>query len=81
MDLKSFFRDGFNPKNVIVCKDMKVVFEKVNDFAVRRMIELTNAKEYTLEEFKNEFKENLKIKKIEYTYTESGEDAVAFVFE
>lgn len=81
MDLRRFFRNGFDPKNIIVCKDMEVVFEKVNDFAVRRIIELTNAKEYTLEEFKNEFKENLKIKKIEYTYTESGEDAVALVFE
>lgn len=81
MDLRRFFGNGFDPKNIIVCEDMKVVFDKVNDFAVKRSLELINAKEYTLQEFKNEIKENLKIKKLEYTYTESGEDAVALVFE
>ena len=80
MNLQEYIMKYYVPQNIIVCEDIKIIFEKVdNGLRVKRTIELINDKEYTLEDFINEFGYKYKIKKIEYTYDKSGENAIAIV--
>ena len=82
MSLQDYFMRNYVPQNIIVCEDIKVIFEKEkvdNGLRVKRTLELINDKEYTLEEFINEYGYKSKLKKIEYTYNESGKDAIAVV--
>ena len=80
MNLQEYIMKYYVPQNIIVCEDIKVVFEKVeNGLRVKRTLELINDKEYVLEEFIKEYGYKYKIKKIEYTYDKSGENAIAVV--
>ena len=80
MNLQEYIMKYYVPQNIIVCEDIKVVFEKVeNGLRVKRTLELINDKEYTLEEFLEEYGYKSKLKKIEYTYNQSGENAIAVV--
>lgn len=80
MNLQEYIMKYYVPQNIIVCEDIKVIFEKVeNGLRVKRTIELINDKEYTLKNFIKEYGYEYKIKKIEYTYNQSGEDAIAVV--
>ena len=80
MNLQEYIMKYYVPQNIIVCEDIKVVFEKVeNGLRVKRTLELINDKEYTLEEFIKEYGYKYKIKKIEYTYDKSGKNAIAIV--
>lgn len=80
MNLQEYFMKYYVPQNIIVCEDIKVVFEKVeNGLRVKRTLELINDKEYTLEEFISKYGYKSKLKKIEYTYNEGGKNAIAVV--
>lgn len=80
MNLQEYIIKYYVPQNIIVCEDIKIIFEKVgNGSRVKRTLELINDKEFTLEEFISKYGYKSKLKKIEYTYNESGENAIAIV--
>lgn len=80
MNLQEYIMKYYVPQNIIVCEDIKVIYEKVEKgLRVKRTLELINDKEYTLEEFISKYGYKSKLKKIEYTYNESGKNAIAVV--
>lgn len=76
--LKSLIR-GFD--YIIVCKDLRRVTVPVDDIRVQYQVEMTNPIEYTKQEILDKYNSKTKCTKWVYTYTESGKDAIAIVFE
>ena len=72
---------------IIACDDMKLVTVPLKEKwagkyqPVQRRIELTNPIEYTREELLKKYDGKTRISRWDYTYTESGEPAVAVVIE
>lgn len=76
--LKSLIK-GFD--YIIVCNDLRRVTVPVDEERVQYQVEMTKPIEYTKEELLNKYDAKTKCIKWVYTYTESGEDAIAVVLE
>lgn len=66
---------------IIVCKDLKRVTVPVEGTRVQYQVEMTEPIEYTKEELFNKYNGKTKCTKWVYTFTETGEDAIAVVLE
>lgn len=81
MNLQEYVTKYYVPQFIIVCEDIKIKYEIVeNGLRVKRTLELINDKEYELEEFISKYGYKSKLKKVEYTYNENGDGAIAIVF-